>query len=240
MYQRGIYISDEITYANNKYDYNRNETIYKEIDYALIEHEPARHDSESNAKKIIVLPLHQLITPSKNRRNRKTIPRSQNTAKNRTEESNEAKQLYQLMENCAKEVHNIIYPDCNYRPKNIKQIIENNIDDFALEKIRDSQDIKKDFKFISAKAAKNWSEESNEVKQLYQLIADCAREVHKIMYPYYNYRPKRKQFDYCFKAEKKTTKPSLPTSIDLCIPNLSDYDKKVWNLVDKLTDLKWS
>ncbi|CAG8703014.1 11427_t:CDS:1, partial [Racocetra persica] len=87
--------------------------------------------------------------------------------------------------------------------------------------------------------AKNWLKESNEVKQLYQLIADCAKEVHNIMYPDYNYRPKSKQIGYCSKVKNKTTKPSLRTLIDLCIyTNLSDYDKKIWNLVDKLTDLK--
>ncbi|CAG8820560.1 22033_t:CDS:2, partial [Gigaspora margarita] len=67
-------------------------------------------------REIVVLPLHQLITPSKNQQNRKTIPRSQNMAKNWSEENNEVKQLYQLMADCAKEVHNTRSQDPGVAP----------------------------------------------------------------------------------------------------------------------------
>lgn len=52
--------------------------------------------------------------------------------------------------------------------------------------------VAKNFKLISNEAAKNWSEESNEVKQLYELIADCAKKVHDCTYPQYVYQPKHK------------------------------------------------
>ncbi|CAG8648283.1 11434_t:CDS:1, partial [Cetraspora pellucida] len=52
--------------------------------------------------------------------------------------------------------------------------------------------VAKNFKLISNEAARNWSEESNEVKQLYELIADCAKKVHDCTYPQYVYQPKHK------------------------------------------------
>ncbi|CAG8683332.1 14422_t:CDS:2, partial [Racocetra persica] len=63
------------------------------------------------------LPLHQLIAPSKSRR-RKHIPKPQNkAAKNWVKESNEVKQLYELLADCTKQVHNIVYPNYSYKPK---------------------------------------------------------------------------------------------------------------------------
>ncbi|CAH1766710.1 11577_t:CDS:2, partial [Entrophospora sp. SA101] len=52
--------------------------------------------------------------------------------------------------------------------------------------------VAKNFKLISNMAAKNWAEESNEIKQLYELIADCAKKVHDCTYPQYVYQPKHK------------------------------------------------
>ncbi|CAG8788548.1 20462_t:CDS:2, partial [Gigaspora margarita] len=40
-------------------------------------------------------------------------------------------------------------------------------------------------------AAKNWSNESYEIKQLYDLLSDYAKQVHNMMYPHYIYKPKR-------------------------------------------------
>lgn len=52
--------------------------------------------------------------------------------------------------------------------------------------------VAKNFKLISNEAAKHWSAESNEIKQLYELIADCAKKVHDCTYPQYVYQPKHK------------------------------------------------
>ncbi|CAG8791097.1 16379_t:CDS:2, partial [Dentiscutata erythropus] len=64
----------------------------------------------------IALPIDQLIAPSINRRGRQ-IPRPQNTSINWSKESNEVKQLYELLADYAKQVHNLLYPDYSYKPK---------------------------------------------------------------------------------------------------------------------------
>ncbi|CAG8813381.1 1454_t:CDS:1, partial [Racocetra fulgida] len=43
----------------------------------------------------------------------------------------------------------------------------------AINKMNDATN---NFKFISKEVAKNWLKESNEVKQLYELLADCAKQ----------------------------------------------------------------
>ncbi|CAG8452856.1 10772_t:CDS:2 [Gigaspora rosea] len=45
--------------------------------------------------------------------------------------------------------------------------------------INKRKDATSNFNFISKEAAKNWSNESNEIKQLYELLADYAKQVHK-------------------------------------------------------------
>ncbi|CAG8505540.1 29543_t:CDS:1 [Racocetra persica] len=66
------------------------------------------------------------------------------------------------------------------------------------------------FKFISKEAAKNWSKESNEVKQLYELLVDCAKQVHNIVYPYYRYKPKHK---YYFKVKSSLAPHLFPKNL---------------------------
>ncbi|PKC17673.1 hypothetical protein RhiirA5_237849, partial [Rhizophagus irregularis] len=48
----------------------------------------------------------------------------------------------------------------------------------------------KNFKLVSNLAAKKWADESNEIKQLFEIIADCAKKVHDYTYPEYVYQPR--------------------------------------------------
>ncbi|CAI2166152.1 2731_t:CDS:1 [Funneliformis geosporum] len=48
----------------------------------------------------------------------------------------------------------------------------------------------KNFKVVSNLAAKKWADESNEIKQLFEIIADCAKKVHDYTYPEYVYQPR--------------------------------------------------
>ncbi|CAG8787269.1 13016_t:CDS:2 [Gigaspora margarita] len=84
----------------------------------------------------VVLPLHQLIAPSKSRR-RKHIPRPQNSF--------------------------ILYR------RNLNAIINKR------------NDVTSNFKSISKEAAKNWSKESNEIKQL-QSVKNLAIAFHQMEY----------------------------------------------------------
>ncbi|CAG8492301.1 15425_t:CDS:2 [Gigaspora margarita] len=95
----------------------------------------------------------------------------------------------------------------------------------------------KTFKLISINAAHNWSKESNEIKNFYELLAYCASIVYKKIYPGYKYKPKNLK---CNKFRRKIKeKIYLPSPSNLHVYSyLTDYDKKVWNLVNDLTDLK--
>ncbi|CAG8545007.1 30863_t:CDS:1, partial [Racocetra persica] len=44
---------------------------------------------------------------------------------------------------------------------------------------------------VSKFAGKQWKKESKEIKELYGLIADCAKKVHDYLYPGYVYHPRR-------------------------------------------------
>ncbi|CAG8484359.1 7489_t:CDS:2 [Funneliformis mosseae] len=81
----------------------------------------------------------------------------------------------------------------------------------------------KNFKVVSNLAAKKWADESNEIKQLFEIIADCAKKVHDYTYPEYVYQPRisgktsmkfrpminGEPFVEEKKKEKKTVVPSL-------------------------------
>ncbi|CAG8570372.1 15467_t:CDS:1 [Racocetra fulgida] len=44
---------------------------------------------------------------------------------------------------------------------------------------------------VSKFAGKQWKKESKEIRELYSLIADCAKKVHDFLYPGYVYHPRR-------------------------------------------------
>ncbi|CAG8458306.1 26035_t:CDS:1 [Gigaspora margarita] len=175
--------------------------------------------------KTVVLPLHQLIAPSKNRRGHQ-ISRPQNSF--------------------------VLYR------RNLSAAItktNNATNNLAINKTNDATN---NFKFISKEAAKNWSKESNEVKQLNELLADCAKQVHNMVYPHYSYKPKHKKFKKHFKILKSSLAsqdiplacpfpknldtrkknylhpPILPLPIIEVDRNFTEYDKKVWGLVNDL------
>ncbi|CAG8647816.1 6401_t:CDS:1 [Funneliformis caledonium] len=80
--------------------------------------------------------------------------------------------------------------------------------------------VAKDFKLISNEAARHWSEESNETKQLYELIADCAKKVHDCTYPQYVYQPKHK-------SNKKGANNTIfrEVTVDSCSKKNNDKNK---------------
>jgi len=63
----------------------------------------------------------------------------------------------------------------------------------------------KNFKLVSNLAAKKWADESNEIKQLFEIIADCAKKVHDCTYPEYVYQPR---------IHGKTTMKFRPMNMD--------------------------
>ncbi|GBB85027.1 hypothetical protein RclHR1_01160021 [Rhizophagus clarus] len=63
----------------------------------------------------------------------------------------------------------------------------------------------KNFKLVSNLAAKKWADESNEIKQLFEIIADCAKKVHDYTYPEYVYQPR---------IHGKTTMKFRPMNMD--------------------------
>jgi len=94
--------------------------------------------------------------------------------------------------------------------------------------------VAKNFKLISNEAAKNWSEESNEIKQLYELIADCAKKVHDCTYPQYVYQPKHK-------SNKKGANGTIfrEVTVDSCSKkNDKNRDKDMKELLKEKEDLK--
>ncbi|CAG8469691.1 37311_t:CDS:2 [Gigaspora margarita] len=125
----------------------------------------------------------------------------------------------------------------------ITNCVIGNIDQSTLEKINET--VVLPLHQLIAPTSKNWSKESNEVKQPYELLADCAKQVHNIVYPHYSYKPKRKNFGYCFTSfPPNRVSQECPTSKNLHIQkkkslnlevnrNFTDYyDQKVWSLVD--------
>ncbi|CAG8585906.1 17018_t:CDS:2 [Rhizophagus irregularis] len=93
--------------------------------------------------------------------------------------------------------------------------------------------VAKNFKLISNEAAKNWSEESNEIKQLYELIADCAKKVHDCTYPQYVYQPKHK-------SNKKGANGTIfrEVTVDSCSKKNDKKEKDMKELLKEKEDLK--
>ncbi|CAG8793102.1 8842_t:CDS:2, partial [Dentiscutata erythropus] len=113
--------------------------------------------------------------------------------------------LEKINETVALPIDQLIAPSINRRgrqiprPQNSFVLYRRNLNAV----INNRNDIKSEFNFISKEASINWSKESNEVKQLYELLADYAKQVHNLLYPDYSYKPKqggrhsylRKQYD---------------------------------------------
>ncbi|CAG8836577.1 21758_t:CDS:1, partial [Racocetra persica] len=105
-----------------------------------------------------------------------------------------------------------------------------------LNAVINKRNVKSNFNFISKEAAENWSNESNEIKQLYELLADYTKQVHNLVYPHYSYKPKHKN---CFKLQsfpqvkvgsrkKIHVHPVLSPPIFNVNRKLTNYDKSVW------------
>ncbi|CAB4392081.1 unnamed protein product [Rhizophagus irregularis] len=54
-------------------------------------------------------------------------------------------------------------------------------------------EISSNLSYVSSNAGKWWSSESQEVKNIYKLIADLAKKVHERTYPGYVFKPKKKR-----------------------------------------------
>ncbi|CAG8456261.1 2023_t:CDS:2 [Gigaspora margarita] len=119
------------------------------------------------------------------------------------------------------------------RPQNSFLLYRRNLNAFI-----NKRNVRSDLNFISKEAAKNWSNESYEIKHLYELLADYAKQVHNIVYPNYSYKPKRKN---CFKLQFPLVKVDSQKKIYvpqvLFPPIVDEYDKNVWSLVDKHSTL---
>ncbi|CAJ0754365.1 16541_t:CDS:2 [Entrophospora sp. SA101] len=92
-------------------------------------------------------------------------------------------------------LHELITPSVNVRtiknprPQNSFVIYRRNVQaEIAKEKGTNAAG---KLDYVSKYAADKWRQESQEVKDIYGLLANCAKKVHDIMYPGYVYQPKR-------------------------------------------------
>ncbi|GBC07346.1 hypothetical protein RclHR1_00740029 [Rhizophagus clarus] len=79
-------------------------------------------------------------------------------------------------------------------------------------------EISSNLSYVSSNAGKWWSSESQEVKNIYKLIADLAKKVHERTYPGYVFKPKK----------KRSHKPILNRDFDddfLFTSNTFDYQE---------------
>ncbi|CAI2163816.1 18858_t:CDS:1 [Funneliformis geosporum] len=72
---------------------------------------------------------------------------------------------------------------------------------------------------VSQEAGALWKSEKDEVRNLYEKIADLAGEVHKLLFPNYEYRPNKSKRKRSAKPEM-TDKDIGATPINLPLPNL--------------------
>ncbi|CAG8750273.1 7151_t:CDS:1, partial [Gigaspora rosea] len=151
--------------------------------------------------------------------------------------------LEKINETIALPIDQLIAPSINRRgrqiprPQNSFILYRRNLNAVT----NNRNDVKSEFNFISKEASINWSKESNEAKQLYELLADYTKQVHNLLYPDYSYKPKRKNW---FKIQsfplirvgsrkKKSCASALPPLIYYVGGNFTNYDKNIWCLVDK-------
>ncbi|CAG8678483.1 8118_t:CDS:1, partial [Scutellospora calospora] len=76
------------------------------------------------------------------------------------------------------------------RPQNSFVIYRRNIQAQIASSIASDNSIGK-LDNVSKYAGKQWKKESKDIKELYGLIADCAKKVHDFLYPGYVYHPRR-------------------------------------------------
>ncbi|CAG8807216.1 27014_t:CDS:2, partial [Dentiscutata erythropus] len=62
-------------------------------------------------------------------------------------------------------------------------------------------------KGISSLAAQLWNDESREVKEFYNRLADLAKRIHKKVYPYYKFTPKNVKRKSATNNKKKSNDP---------------------------------
>src|ERR1051325_1580708 len=89
---------------------------------------------------------------------------------------------------------------------------------------------------VSSNASKWWNYESEEIKDIYKLVADMAKEVHRRTYPDYVYKPKKKRappsqpqsfYHFPVAGGPNSLQTILPPIHTLLADNSNNYDRRL-------------
>ncbi|KAG9288822.1 hypothetical protein G9A89_001146 [Geosiphon pyriformis] len=86
-------------------------------------------------------------------------------------------------------------PNIIPRPQNLFVLYRCDMQEVFLRENGEST-IGNQLKEVSKWASKKWKEEPEEIRDLYQEMAKCAKKVHLMAYPNYEYKPRRKRVPF--------------------------------------------